>query len=111
MDAKIAQPEKKQKRVAASAAILYVLTVCVICSAFLLVNQRIRALEEKLEGLQRRAKPKPNVSVHENVLNARGKRSLPDETRFDLTDLDLEQRLENTAEKRCPSFLLFVELI
>jgi len=110
MDAKKAQTEKKQRGFAASAAILYALTVCVICSAFLLfnyllVNQRIRALEEKLEGLQRRGRPIPNVSLGDHVLNARGKRSLPDETQLDLTDLDLEQRLEDAAEKRCPPCL------
>ena len=87
---------------------VWVIAVFVICSAFilcnyLLVNQRISAMEGKLESLQRSEKPNPNISFGDRsstkqVLHAREKRSVKQNTQVS-TIADFEKRLQ-ALEKR-----------
>ena len=92
----------------ANRASLWVVIVCVVCSAFLvgnylLVNQRIAALEGKLESLQRSEKRNPNVSFNDQTgakeeSHAREKRSVNQSTR-DRSIADIEKRVQD-LEKR-----------
>ena len=100
MDAKIAQ--KRQTGSRARMTVLCSVTACVVCGIFLLfnyflVNQRISMLEERLDRLQRRGKPNTNISLPRNV---RERRSLQDDTRLEMADLDLENRLNNAEKER-----------
>ena len=100
MDAKIAQ--KRQTGSSARMTVLCGVTACVVCGIFLLfnyfhVNQRISMLEERLDRLQRRGKPNTNISLPRNV---RERRSLQDDTRLEMADLDLENRLNNAEKER-----------
>ena len=100
MDAKIAQ--KRQTGSSARMTVLCGVTACVVCGIFLLfnyflVNQRISMLEERLDRLQRRGKPNINISLQRNV---RERRSLQDDTRLEMADLDLENRLNNAEKER-----------
>ena len=100
MDAKIAQ--KRQTGSRARMTVLCGVTACVVCGIFLLfnyflVNQRISMLEERLDRLQRRGKPNINISLQRNV---RERRSLQDDTRLEMADLDLENRLNNAEKER-----------
>ena len=84
---------------------LWVLSVFVICSAFLfcnylLVNQRLAAMERRLESLQRSEKPIPNSSFHDQrgvnrVLYGRDKRSVNQAS----SNTDFEKRL-HALERR-----------
>ena len=79
---------------------LWVLSVFVICSAFLfcnylLVNQRLAAVERRLESVQRSEKPNPNSSFDDksgvkHVLYARAKRSVKQAS----SNTDFENRLQ-----------------
>ena len=79
---------------------LWVISVFIICSAFLfcnylLVNQRLTAMEMRLESLQRSEKLNPNTSLDDDngakrLLYARGKRS----ARQISSIADFEQRLQ-----------------
>ena len=102
MDRKSVQLEMKSALVNFTARTgLLVVTVFGICSLFLLcnyllLNQRIGAMEEKLETLQRRERPNPNVAFDDqkgakHVIHAREKRSV--------SLSDLEKRLRY-LEKR-----------
>ena len=100
MDAKIAQ--KRQTGSSARMTVLCGVTACVVCGIFLLfnyfhVNQRISMLEERLDRLQRRGKPNTNISLPRNV---RERRSLQDDTRLEMADLDLENRPNNAEKER-----------
>lgn len=100
MDAKITQ--KRQTGSSARMTVLCGVTACVVCGIFLLfnyfhVNQRISMLEERLDRLQRRGKPNTNISLPRNV---RERRSLQDDTRLEMADLDLENRLNNAEKER-----------
>ena len=100
MDAKIAQ--KRQTGSSVRMTVLCGVTACVVCGIFLLfnyflVNQRISMLEERLDRLQRRGKPNINISLQRNV---RERRSLQDDTRLEMADLDLENRLNNAEKER-----------
>lgn len=100
MDAKIAQ--KRQTGSSARMTVLCGVTACVVCGIFLLfnyflVNQRISMLEERLDRLQRRGKPNINISLQRNV---RERRSLQDDTRLEMADLDLENRPNNAEKER-----------
>lgn len=53
--------------------------------------------EERLDRLQRRGKPNTNISLQRNV---RERRSLQDDTRLEMADLDLENRLNNAEKER-----------
>ena len=109
MDGKLIQSEMKPAPGNFTARVgVWVLVVFVICSAFilcnyLLVNQRISAMEGKLESLQRGEKPNPNISFGDQrgtkqVLHAREKRSVKQKTQVS-TIADFEKRLE-ALEKR-----------
>lgn len=100
MDAKIAQ--KRQTGSSARMTVLCGVTACVVCGIFLLfnyflVNQRISMLEERLDRLQRRGKPNTKISLQRNV---RERRSVQDDTRLEMADLDLENRLNNAEKER-----------
>ena len=109
MDGKLIQSEMKPATSNFSARVgLWVVVVCVVCSAFLIcnylvVNQRIAAMEGKLESLQGSEKPNPNVSFddqtgakHEH--HAREKRAAKQKTQVS-NIADFEKRLQ-ALEKR-----------
>lgn len=111
METKLSQPEEKQIGFTARMAVLFAATVCIICTAFLLfnhllVNQRISALEEKLEELQRRGIPNVNVSLLSHETKARVTRSLEDGVRKEATDQDFQGRMEDASKKGCVCNLL-----
>ncbi|KAL9974709.1 hypothetical protein ACROYT_G011782 [Oculina patagonica] len=88
-----------------------IVSVVVICSAFLfcnylLVNQRIAAMEGRLESLHGGEKPNPNISFDDQkgakqVLQAREKRSVKQKTQVS-SIADFEKRLQ-ALEKRINS--------
>ena len=109
MDGKLIKSEMKPATSNFSARVgLWVVVVCVVCSVFLIcnylvVNQRISAMEGKLESLQRSEKPNPNVSFddqtgakHEH--HAREKRAAKQKTQVS-NIADFEKRLQ-ALEKR-----------
>ncbi len=108
MDGKLIQSEMKPApaNFTARMGLWVIVSVVVICSAFLicnyvLVNQRIAALE----NLQRSEKPNPNVSFDDQkgakqVLQAREKRSVKQKTQVS-SIADFEKRLQ-ALEKRYP---------
>ena len=109
MDGKLIQPEMKPAPTNVTARMgLWVVSVFVICSAFLicnylLVNQRIAAMEGRLQNLKGGEKPNPNISFDDQkgakqVLQAREKRSVKQKTQVS-TIADFEKRLQ-ALEKR-----------
>ena len=100
MDSKIAQ--KRQTGSTARMTVLCGVTVCVVCGIFLLfnyflVNQRLSILEERLDRLQRHGKRNTNIPLERNV---RERRSLQDDTRLEMADLDLQNSLNNAEKER-----------
>ena len=109
MEGKLIQSEMKPVPANVTARMgLWVVSVFVICSAFLicnylLVNQRIAAIEGRLEGLQGSENPNPNNSFDDEkgakqVLHAREKRSVKQKTQVS-SIADFEKRLQ-ALEKR-----------
>lgn len=107
MDGKLIQSEMKPATSNFSARMgLWVVVVCVVCSAFLIcnylvVNQRIAAMEGKLQSLQRSEKPNPNVSFDDQTgakHHAREKRAAKQKTQVS-NIADFEKRLQ-ALEKR-----------
>ena len=115
MDGKLIQSEMKPAPGNFTARVgVWVIAVFVVCSAFilcnyLLVNQRISAMEGKLESLQRSEKPNPNTSFGDQtgtkqVLHAREKRSVKQKTQVS-TIADFEKRLQALEKRYCFFFL------